>query len=105
MAATTLWQSGQYILPLQNGYLRDYDNGAAEGGAIQVAVGTFVANSGTAVTVAAPSVTASSQIKITLKTPGGTPAAPFLTTVTPGTGFTVNSGASDTSTYNYAVIG
>lgn len=67
--------------------------------------GTFTANSGTAVTVTNANVTANSVILFGLKTAGGTPAAPFLVTVTPGTGFTVNSGGSDTSTYNYIILG
>jgi hypothetical protein len=71
-----------------------------------ISEGTFAANSGTAVTVADTSVTAGSDIVITLKTVGGTISAhPYLTTITAGTGFTVNSGASDTSTYNYRIIG
>ena len=67
--------------------------------------GTFTANSGTAVTVANANLTANSTVIFGLKTAGGTPAAPFLVTATPGTGFTVNSGASDTSVYNYTIIG
>ena len=50
-------------------------------------------------------LTANSVVLFGLKTAGGTPAAPFLVTVTPGTGFTVNSGGSDTSTYNYIILG
>lgn len=71
----------------------------------RVTGGTFTANSGSAVTVANTAVTANSVILFGLKTAGGTPAAPFMVTVTPGTGFTVNSGGSDTSTYNYLIIG
>ena len=67
--------------------------------------GTFIANSGTHVTVANTNVTANSVIMFGLKTAGGTVAAPFVDTVTPGTGFTVNSGGSDTSTYNYVILG
>ena len=66
--------------------------------------GTFIANSGTHVTVADPGVTANSVFCFGLKTAGGTVAAPFVDTVTPGTGFTVNSGGSDTSTYNYLIL-
>ena len=66
--------------------------------------GTFTANSGTAVTVTNANVTANSTVIFGLKTVGGTPAAPFMVTVTAGTGFTVNSGASDTSVYNYTII-
>jgi len=68
--------------------------------------GTFTANGATAVVVPATQVTANSQVNITLKTVGGTPAgAPFLSAITPGTGFSVKSVAGDTSVYNYAVLG
>ncbi len=67
--------------------------------------GTFTANSGSAVTVTNANITANSVVTFGLKTVGGTPAAPFMVTVTPGTGFTVNSGGSDTSVYNYAIFG
>lgn len=68
--------------------------------------GTFTANAGTAVTVANAAITANSVVTFGLKTVGGTIAgAPFMTTVTPGTGFTVNAGAGDTSVYNYAILG
>jgi hypothetical protein len=70
-------------------------------------VGTFVCNGATPVTVTEPNVTAGSAIVITLKTVGGTvsPSVPYIATITPGTGFTVTGTASDTSTYNYRVIG
>lgn len=80
-------------------------NGPAQVAGIPVSGGTFTANSGTPVTVSNTKVTANSVILFGLKTVGGTPAAPFLATVTPGTGFTVNSGGSDTSVYNYLVLG
>lgn len=67
--------------------------------------GTFNANGATPVTVANAAVTANSQILITLKTAGGTVAQPFVATITPSTGFTVNSAALNTSTYNYTIIG
>lgn len=69
--------------------------------------GTFVCNGVTPVTVAEPNVGANSAIVITLKTVGGTVSVVPLTieTITPGTGFTVQGQASDTSTYNYLVIG
>ncbi len=82
----------------------DY-NGGPQRSTINTCGGTFQANSGTAVTVANPYVDANSVIVFGLKTVGGTPAAPFMVTVTPGTGFTVNSGGSDTSTYNYWILG
>ena len=68
--------------------------------------GTFVANGVTPVTVANSMVTANSAIIITLKTVGGTVGAvPAIQTITAGTGFTVAGTASDTSTYNYLIIG
>lgn len=71
------------------------------------ASGTFIANQTSVVTVADTRVTANSAVIITLKTPGGTVgnSAPAIKTITPGTGFTVTALASDTSTYNYTIIG
>lgn len=67
--------------------------------------GTFVAT-GSSVTVANANITANSVVTFGLKTVGGTILGqPYMLTVTPGTGFTVNAGASDTSTYNYLIIG
>lgn len=80
-------------------------NGGPQTSVVQAHGGTFTANSGSAVTVANTNVTANSVILFGLKTASGTPAAPFLVTVTPGTGFTVNSGGSDTSVYNYIILG
>ena len=58
-----------------------------------------------AATVTNTAVTAGSNIVITLKTVGGTVAQPFIATITPGTGFTVTCGGSDTSTYNFIILG
>lgn len=80
-------------------------NGGTQVSAVPTNGGTFTANSGSVVTVANSNVTANSVILFGLKTAGGTPAAPFMVTVTPGTGFTVNSGGSDTSVYNYIILG
>lgn len=69
-------------------------------------VGTFTANGATPVTVSNAAVTANSNIIITLKTVGGTVGAyPAIKTITASTGFTVAATASDTSVYNYAIIG
>ena len=69
-------------------------------------VGTFTANGATPVVVADTAVTANSAIVFTLKTVGGTVgAAPRCVTITAGTGFNVNCTGSDTSVYNYAIIG
>lgn len=66
--------------------------------------GTFVCAGGTA-TVADAYTNAGSIVWTTLKTVGGTVAQPFVATITPGTGFTVTCGGSDTSTYNYLILG
>lgn len=66
--------------------------------------GTFTANGTTPVTVTDNNVTANSSVDITLKTVGGSvTGTPFVTTITPGTGFTVTSYAGDTSVYNYLI--
>lgn len=68
--------------------------------------GTFTLNGATAVTVANAAVTANSLIIITLKTVHGSVGAePHVSTITPGTGFTVVGTAADLSVYNYGVIG
>lgn len=68
--------------------------------------GTFVCNGATPVVVANANLTANSQVLITLKTIGGTVGAvPAVTAVTAGTGFSTTGTASDTSTYNYLILG
>lgn len=74
-------------------------------GDVERMVRTFTCNGTSNVTVAAPEITPTSVVIITLKTVGGTVGAiPRLTTVTPGTGFTVAGTASDTSVYNVVVL-
>ena len=65
--------------------------------------GTYTVTAGAA-TITNTAVTANSQILITLKTVGGTVASQYVATITPGTGFTVAGGGSDSSTYNYVII-
>jgi hypothetical protein len=73
---------------------------------VQAHGGTFTANGSTGVTVSDTSVTANSVIIFGLKTVGGTiNGGPFVVTVTPGTGFSIKSGSTDTSTYNYWILG
>lgn len=68
--------------------------------------GTFTNNGVSTVTTADTNVTAGSNIIITLKTVGGTVGAiPHLLTTTPGTGFATVGTASDTSIYNYTILG
>lgn len=74
--------------------------------AAQGSSGTFTANGATPVTVTDSRVTANSAIVVTLKTVGGTVGAiPAIKTITAGTGFTIAGTASDTSVYNYLIIG
>ena len=74
-------------------------------GDVSVTRGTVAINGASPQTVAAPLVTANSVVIFTLKTVGGTVGAlPAIQTITPGTGFTVQGTASDTSTYNYIII-
>ena len=103
MAAPQVYSTGAWVLPMQTGSFT-FDNGGPQIAVMPVNVGTFTLSSGAA-TVANTNVTASSQILMTLKTASGTVAAPFVATITAGTGFTVSGGGSDNSTYNYAIIG
>ena len=75
-------------------------------GDIQYARGTVTLNGATPVTVSVPNMTANSDINFTLKTVGGNVgSAPAIQTITPGTGFTVQGQAGDTSTYNFSIMG
>ena len=68
-------------------------------------IGTVTANAATPVPVTQAAVTATSQILLTYKsgTQGATGA--FVSSVTPGTGFSIKSVASDTAVYNYLILG
>lgn len=68
--------------------------------------GTFVATGASAVVVANTALTANSVVSFGINAIGGTPAgAPYLSAVTPQTGFSVKAAAGDTSTYNYEIRG
>lgn len=79
-------------------------NQGPQNAVIPLTGGTFTC-AGSAATVTNTAVTAGSNIVMTLKTVGGTVAAPYIATITAGTGFTVTCGGSDTSTYNYIILG
>lgn len=101
-------QSGQQALNLVNGGNPGnlgFDGGGSTIGGIRTAGGTVTLNGATPVTVANKAVTANSIIIFTLKTVGGTVSSADLETVTPGTGFTVQGSAGDTSTYSYVILG
>lgn len=98
-------QSGQKFPSLNSIKAIPGDTGAAVVASVLVSFGTVTLNGVTPVTVANPAVTANSIIIFTLKTVGGTVSSADLETVTPGTGFTVQGSASDTSTYSYVILG
>lgn len=80
-------------------------NGPAQVSGVPVSGGTFTCTGGGTPSITNSRVTANSVVMMGLKTAGGTPAVPIMTTVTAGTGFTVTCGGSDTSVYNYLVLG
>lgn len=70
-----------------------------------VAFGTFTATGATTVNVPVPAFSGNCVVTFALKTVGGTILGqPYMFTATPGTGFGVRAGASDTSIYNYTVF-
>ena len=79
-------------------------NGGPQTSVVDAHGGTFTCATAAA-SVTNTHVTANSEVLMTLKTVGGTVAAPFVATITAGTGFTVTCGGSDTSTYNYIILG
>jgi hypothetical protein len=82
------------------------DTGGAQVASLRTSGGTFTCNGATPVTVANTNLTANSIILVSLKTVGGTVGAiPVPQTVTAGTGFTIAGTASDTSIYNYIILG
>jgi hypothetical protein len=104
MAAPTVYPTGAINVSPPNGFVEIAQGPQKE--QFRMTSGTFTANGASSVTVAAPNVTATSMIVITLKTVGGTVGAiPAVKTITAGTGFTVAGTASDTSVYNYLIIG
>lgn len=113
--AQTLYQSGvSNSAALAGTEFVDIDNGGATvvrattqqiANVASAKTGTVTVTEATPVAKADTRVTANSVIVFTLKTVGGTPnAAPFVTSITPGTGFSVEAGSTDTSTYNYVIL-
>ena len=102
-----LAQSPGQILtsPVVTGGAFSYQGGP-QASAVRATGGTFACTSSGTITVGNTNVTANSIVDITLKTVGGTVStALYISTITVGTGFTVVCGASDTSVYNYLVLG
>ena len=106
MAAPTYFNSSWPAVPLASGKsLNSTTEARASTRCRSRLVLPRLLGSGTAVTVAAANVTATSMIVLTPVTPGGTRAGYNITSITPGTGFQVTFGSSDTTVHNYAVIG
>lgn len=104
-AAPVIYPSGAQNESPPNGFVPLWGN-SPQSAQVRVTSGTFVLNGATPVTVAAPNLTATSMVIITLNTVGGTVGAlPVVQTLTPGTGFTIQGTASDTSTYNFLILG
>ena len=80
-------------------------NGGPQSSAVKASGGTATCTNGGTITVANTTLDANSVVLFGLKTVGGTPAQPFMATATPGTGFTFTCGASDSSVYNYVILG
>ncbi len=89
--------AGSFSVTTAGQGLRVKEGSNAKQGVATLAAGT--------VTVANTSVTASSRIFVGTATPGGTVGAPFVSSVTPGTGFTIKSTSStDTSVVAYQIF-
>jgi len=80
-------------------------NGPAQVSGVPSSGGTITCTGGGTPTVTNSKITANSVAMFGLKTAGGTPVIPVMTTVTAGTGFTVTCGGSDTSVWNYLILG
>jgi hypothetical protein len=69
------------------------------------ATGTLTANNGSTVVISNSNVTANSIILLTVKTPTGANAGQaYVVSKTASTGFSIVSGAADTSVYNYIIL-
>lgn len=102
---------GASIVQAITGFFQFAAGAPGQAGGAQLQVMPFTAGqltapgSTTPVVVAAPAVTSTSDINLTPATPGGTLAGFNITSITPGTGFSVTFGAADTTVYNYTITG
>jgi hypothetical protein len=94
----------QFTSPVTVGGSFSY-NGGTQASAVPANGGTVTCTGGGTPTVTNANVTANSVVLFGLKTVGGTPAQPFMSAVTAGTSFVVTCGGSDTSVYNYIILG
>ena len=91
--------------PVVSGGSFNFNATGPQSSIVQAHGGTVTCTGGGTPTVTDANLTANSVIIFGLKTKGGTPAQPIQTTVTPGTSFVITCGASDTSVYNYWILG
>lgn len=80
-------------------------NGGPMTSAVPANGGTVTCTGGGTPTVTNSNITTNSVVLFGLKTAGGTPAAPSMLAVIVGTSFQITCGGSDTSTYNYIILG
>ena len=80
-------------------------NGGTQVSAVAACGGTVVCTNGGTPTVTNSNIDANSVVMFGLKTAGGTPAVPIMTSVILGTSFVITCGGSDSSTYNYIILG
>lgn len=68
-------------------------------------MGTVTLNGTTGVSVATTAVSSKTRVFLSTQAPGGTPGSAYVSSITPGTGFTVKStGSSDTSAAAWFLI-
>lgn len=94
----------KYVSPVTVGGSFDFIGGP-QVSSVKANGGTVTCTGGGTPTVTNTNLTANSIVEWGLKTAGGTPAIPIMTTVTPGASFTVTCGGSDTSVWNYIILG
>jgi len=79
--------------------------GGPQSSAVRASGGTVTCTGGGTPTVTNSTISANSVVMFGLKTAGGTPAVPIMSAVTAGTSFQITCGGSDTSVYNYVILG
>ena len=81
-------------------------NGGPQSSVIRATGGTFTCTSSGTIVVPSTAITANSLIPFSMGTKGGTAtSAPFISTITAGTSFTVTCPANETSIFNYWILG
>ena len=79
--------------------------GGPQSSAVKASGGTVTCTGGGTPTITNSTIDANSVVMFGLKTAGGTPAVPIMTSIVVGTSFVITCGGSDTSVYNYVILG